>query len=58
MTVFYCIFQYPPSMFGDDEIECDDDDYLMSSSSPLRFESTAAEQCGQQYHTQETEVCA
>ncbi|XP_060581875.1 BICD family-like cargo adapter 1 [Ruditapes philippinarum] len=47
---------YPPSMFGDDEIECDDDDYLMSSSSPLRFEDTTAEQCGQQYHTQETEM--
>ena len=43
-------------MFGDDEIECDDDDYLMSSSSPVRFEVTPAEQCERQYHTQETEV--
>ncbi|KAH3891445.1 bicaudal D-related protein homolog [Dreissena polymorpha] len=39
MTTDSPISQYPPSMFGEDAIECDDDeDFLMTSSSPTKYD--------------------
>lgn len=47
---------YPPSSFGDDDIECDDDDYLMTSASPMRFEERNMPQSQRQDAEMEEEI--
>ena len=43
--------QYPPSMFGDDDIECDDDDdYLLTSSSPVQLQDEDEEHANEVHH--------
>lgn len=37
-------------MFGDDDIECDDDDYLLTSSSPVGHQEEVEEQSHEHRH--------